>query len=203
MITKRIITFCLLGNLFSATGDDTFHFTIFYSIDKEHYHSIHTSHFNRADWGTVQQLSRTLHDQTLAALALNPDIPVDQVTPDMLTPSRKHSIGTRRLLLQSGEINEAFAQLEGILQKYDFTVPLLQAEDARKIRTQPRTWELVPFVTLQGDGSVFIDFDDQPDILEGFLSDTLKDRKEMGSILTPQKGRLSLLEVKDYIENNS
>ena len=199
-----IITFCLLGNLFSATTD-TCHLIIFYSIEQGKYRSIHTSHFHRADWSTVQQISRTLYDQTFAALTLNPDISVDQVTPDMLTPDRRHCIGKRRLLLQSEEINEALAQLEGILQKYHLTDGVLQAEDVQKIRTQPRTWVLVPRIDLQGGGSVFIACDGQRYNLEGFISsgDTLQDQQAKGLDLTTQAGCMSLLEVKRYIESNN
>ena len=202
MITNIIITFCLLGNLFSAERD-TGHLTIYY-IEQGKFRSIHTKDFSdSADWSAVQQLSHTLYDQTLAALTLNPDISVDQVTPKMLTPDERHGIGTRRLLLQSEEINEALAQLEGVLKKYDLRDGRRQAEDVQKIRTQPHAWRLTPFINPRGDGSVCIAFDGQRDKLEGFLSDTLKDRQKRGLDLTHQEGRMSLLEVKRYIGSNN
>ena len=209
MITNIIITFCLLGNLFSATSDPC-HLDIFYKTEEGNCRSLCTNYFqNTPDWSAVQQLSHTLYDQTFAGITLNPDVPADQVTPAMLAPNDRHCIGTRRLF-QSEEINAAFAQLESILQKYDGSDDgrlQLQAEDVRKIQTQPRTWVLTTSdPNQQGSDSVLIAFNGgKRDRLAGFISsgDTLKDKEDYGLDPTPQEGRMSLLDVKRYIENNS
>ena len=154
-----IITFCLLGNLFSAI-DDSAKNSIDYSANN-YGHAIIFYNEKGNRYRTVQTKECEAGTSTLESLLAH--------------GHRENIFTTPRKAFQSQALNVAFRQLEAILEYYPVQAPKAQGEilrvsDIRRIRTEPRKWEIMRNITLKtGNGDVFVAFEKVPDKLRSSL----------------------------------
>ena len=195
MVTTFLMVCFFLCTL-SASNDDDIHATIHYRRKGTQRSAPTQEMLKTARPEEIKQLSRTLHDQTLSGRILHQSVEYWKSGPQLLHEDVLDII-SRRVSFQSQEMDKAFQQIRGLLEKHPlkklrFPNDQLRAKDVKKICPpgEKRTWKVTRNAQNRrhDDNLVLVSFDTSKDSLESVAT--------RGTL--PQQEGTSLLQVKQY-----